>query len=136
MHASTKAGNAPFGTLPSSACGGKEEHLICLLFWYQGPLTFSGGGPGAPLRLHCRTPLRAHGSLVPIRGSPLPPLPKQTMVAQHPHAPVAHLDVLVSFFASCSSPAIVLGLIGRIARSDIAVGPKQNRFTVLHGSQQ
>ena len=50
--------------------------------------------------------------------------------------PVAQLDALVSFFASCSSPAIALGLIGRIDRSNTAVGPKQNRFTVLHGSQR
>ena len=37
---------------------------------------------------------------------------------------VGQLDALVSFFASCSSPAIALGLISRIARSNTAVGPK------------
>ena len=52
---------------------------------------------------------------------------------------VAQLDALVSFFASCSPLGIALGLIGRIALSDTAVGPKQNRFTVrtaVNGEQQ
>ena len=52
-----------------------------------------------------------------------------------PPLDVVQVDVLVPFFASSSSPTIALGLMSRIACSLTAVGSKQNRFTVLHGSQ-
>ena len=47
---------------------------------------------------------------------------------------IAQVSAMVSFFASCKSPAVALGLIGRIPRSDTTVGPERMQITVLHDS--
>ena len=49
---------------------------------------------------------------------------------------VAHVGALVLFLLFAALQQIALGLIGRIARSIIARGQKQNRDTMVYDSQQ
>ena len=51
-------------------------------------------------------------------------------------ASVAQLDALVSVFRVLQFSSDFAGLNRQESRSDTTVVPKQNRFTVLHGSQR
>ena len=66
--------DAPFGASPGPACGGKEKPSISTFFSYHPYLTFHGGGaPGPSSFFSAATPLRARGTVAPMRGRLLSP---------------------------------------------------------------